>query len=101
MKTGRFGLLFEQEMNFLTSSAGVGIQADLKTFQHFQVLGLTSITCVVSETQLIVLKVHPVPVDVLADQVGLLLETYPVGAIISGMRFRSGNRCNGPASTKV
>ena len=31
-------------------SAGAGIQADLKTFQHFQVHGLTAITCVVAET---------------------------------------------------
>ena len=31
-------------------SAGAGIQADLKTFQHFQVHGLTAVTCVVSKT---------------------------------------------------
>lgn len=73
------------------SSAGAGIQADLKTFQHFQVFGLTAITCVVSETPLIVRKVHPVPLDVVADQVELLLEAYPVGAIKTGMLFSVGH----------
>jgi hypothetical protein len=32
------------------SSAGAGIQADLKTFSAFGVYGLTAITCVVAET---------------------------------------------------
>lgn len=68
-------------------SAGAGIQADLKTFQHFGVFGLTAITCVVSETPRIVRKVHPVPVDVVIDQVELLLESYPIGAIKTGMLF--------------
>ena len=35
-------------------SSGAGIQADLKTFQHFHVHGLTAVTCVVSETANIV-----------------------------------------------
>lgn len=66
-------------------SAGAGIQADLKTFQHFHVHGLTAVTCVVSETANIVRAVHPVPVDVLSDQISLLLESFPVAAIKTGM----------------
>jgi len=67
--------------------AGAGIQADLKTFQHFQVYGLTAVTCVVSENPRIVRRVHPVPVDVLEDQIELMLSTFPVRAIKTGMLF--------------
>lgn len=68
-------------------SAGAGIQADLKTFQHFHVHGLTAVTCVVSETANIVRAVHPVPVEIVSDQVSLLLDTFPVAAAKTGMLF--------------
>ncbi|MES2439465.1 MAG: bifunctional hydroxymethylpyrimidine kinase/phosphomethylpyrimidine kinase [Verrucomicrobiota bacterium] len=68
-------------------SAGAGIQADLKTFQHFQVHGLTAVTCIVSETANIVRAVHPVPVEIVKDQVSLLLESFPVVSVKTGMLF--------------
>jgi hydroxymethylpyrimidine/phosphomethylpyrimidine kinase len=68
-------------------SAGAGIQADLKTFQHFRTHGLTAVTCVVSETANIVRAVHPVPVEIVSDQVELLLESFPVAGIKTGMLF--------------
>lgn len=68
-------------------SSGAGIQADLKTFQHFRVHGLTAITCIVSETANIVRAVSPVPVDIVADQVALMLESFPLRAIKAGMLF--------------
>ncbi len=68
-------------------SAGAGIQADLKTFQHFHVHGLTAVTCVVSETANIVRAIHPVPVAVVRDQVSLMLESFPVAALKTGMLF--------------
>lgn len=68
-------------------SAGAGIQADLKTFQHFHVHGLTAVTCVVSETANIVRAVHPVPVEVVRDQISLMLESFPVAAVKTGMLF--------------
>ncbi|MES2923326.1 MAG: bifunctional hydroxymethylpyrimidine kinase/phosphomethylpyrimidine kinase [Verrucomicrobiota bacterium] len=68
-------------------SAGAGIQADLKTFQHFRVHGPTAVTCVVSETANIVRAVHPVPVDIVRDQISLLLESFPVAAVKTGMLF--------------
>lgn len=70
-------------------SAGAGIQADLKTFQHFHVHGLTAVTCVVSETANIVRAVHPVPVAIVSDQVSLMLESFPVTAVKTGMLFSS------------
>lgn len=68
-------------------SSGAGIQADLKTFQHFGVHGLTAVTCVVSETANVVRAVHPVAVEIVADQVSLLLESFPVASIKTGMLF--------------
>lgn len=68
-------------------SAGAGLQADLKTFQHFRTYGLTAVTCVVAETPATVRSVHPVPPAILQDQLRLLLESYPVNAIKTGMLF--------------
>lgn len=68
-------------------SAGAGLQADLKTFQHFGLHGLTAVTCVVSETAAVVNQILPVPVDLLENQISLLLESFPVAAAKTGMLF--------------
>jgi hydroxymethylpyrimidine/phosphomethylpyrimidine kinase len=69
------------------SSAGAGLQADLKTFQHFRTYGLSAVTCVVAETPEVVESIHPVPPAILQDQLGLLLKSYPIAAIKTGMLF--------------
>lgn len=68
-------------------SAGAGLQADLKTFQHFGIHGLTVVTCIVSETANVVRRVDPVPVAMLTDQLSLMLASFPVAAIKTGMLF--------------
>lgn len=68
-------------------SAGAGLQADLKTFSAHQVYGLTVVTCVVSETPEIVSKIHAVPPDIVSDQLSLLLSSYPVVALKTGMLY--------------
>ncbi|SHJ44419.1 hydroxymethylpyrimidine/phosphomethylpyrimidine kinase [Rubritalea squalenifaciens DSM 18772] len=68
-------------------SSGAGIQADLKTFSYLGVHGLTAVTCVVSETPHTVSDIHAVPPAILQDQVRLLLKTYPVAAIKTGMLY--------------
>lgn len=68
-------------------SSGAGLQADLKTFQHFGVYGLTAVTCVVAETPNLVRSVHPVTPAVLQDQLHVLLDAFPVAAIKTGMLF--------------
>ena len=68
-------------------SAGAGAQADLKTFQHFRLHGLTAITCVVSETALTVRAVHAVPPAMLEDQLSLMLDSFPLHAAKTGMLF--------------
>ena len=68
-------------------SAGAGIQADLKTFQHFHVHGLTAVTCVVSETANQVRAIHPVPVAIVRDQISLMLQSFPVAVAKTGMLY--------------
>jgi hydroxymethylpyrimidine/phosphomethylpyrimidine kinase len=66
-------------------SAGAGAQADLKTFTAAGVYGLTAITCVVAETPGRVSRIQPVDADVVAEQITLLLDAFPVGAIKTGL----------------
>lgn len=68
-------------------SAGAGLQADLKTFHHFGVHGLTAATCIVAETPNEVRSIEAVPPAILHDQIEILLESYPVAAIKTGMLF--------------
>ncbi|MBA3386496.1 MAG: bifunctional hydroxymethylpyrimidine kinase/phosphomethylpyrimidine kinase [Chthoniobacterales bacterium] len=69
------------------SSAGAGIQADLKTFSAFGVYGLTALTCVVAEIPGKVRRIQGVDEDVVAEQVDLLFANFPVGAIKTGLLY--------------
>jgi hydroxymethylpyrimidine/phosphomethylpyrimidine kinase len=69
------------------SSAGAGIQADLKTFSAFGVYGLTAVTCVVAETPGRVSKIEPVSAELVRDQIEVLLRSFPVAAIKTGLLF--------------
>lgn len=66
-------------------SAGAGLQADLKTFQHFNLHGLTAVTCIVSETANIVRRVDPVDPSMLEDQILLMLDSFPLEVVKTGM----------------
>jgi len=68
-------------------SSGAGIQADLKAFSYFGTHGLTAITCVVAETPNQVISIHPIPLAILQDQIRILLETYQITAIKTGMLY--------------
>ena len=69
------------------SSAGAGIQADLKTFSALGVYGLTAVTCVVAETPGHVSKIEPVSAMLVRQQIGVLLRSFPVAAIKTGLLF--------------
>jgi hydroxymethylpyrimidine/phosphomethylpyrimidine kinase len=69
------------------SSAGAGIQADLKTFTYFRVFGQSVVTCVVAEVPGKVQKVQAIDVDTVRDQLSLSLEYFPVRAIKTGMLY--------------
>jgi len=66
-------------------SSGAGMQADLKTFQHFGLHGLTSVTCIVSETANIVRRVEPVDPTMMEDQITLMLDSFPLEIVKTGM----------------
>jgi len=69
------------------SSAGAGIQADLKTFTYFRVFGQSIVTCVVAEVPGKVQRVQAVDVETVRDQLILSLEYFPVRAIKTGMLY--------------
>jgi hydroxymethylpyrimidine/phosphomethylpyrimidine kinase len=69
------------------SSAGAGIQADLKTFSALGVYGLTAVTCVVAETPGRVSKIEPVSAALVREQIEVLLREFPVAAIKTGLLF--------------
>ena len=67
------------------NSAGAGIQADLKTMSALEVFGVTAVTCVVAEVPGRVTAIHPVPPAVVAEQIRILFEAFPIAAIKTGM----------------
>ncbi len=67
------------------SSAGAGVQADLKTFAALGVYGLNAITCVVAETPGQVTRIFPIPVDMLREQIRVLFDAFPVAAVKTGL----------------
>lgn len=69
------------------SSAGAGIQADLKTFNALAVYGLSAITCVVAEIPGKVSRIEPVDADMVRDQIQVLAKNFPIGAIKTGLLY--------------
>eukprot|EP00903_Cladosiphon_okamuranus_P003808 g3806.t1 len=66
------------------------LKADLKTFQHFGLHGLTAVTCIVSETANIVRRVDFVSPGMVEDQVRLMLESFPLTVVKTGMLGSAG-----------
>ena len=69
------------------SSAGAGVQADLKTFSAFGVYGLTALACVVAETPGKVARIEPVSAPMAHDQIEVLLNGFPVAVIKTGLLY--------------
>jgi hydroxymethylpyrimidine/phosphomethylpyrimidine kinase len=67
------------------SSAGAGIQADLKTFSALNVYGLTAVTCVVAETPGKVSRLEPVSAEMVRAQIEVLSKNFPIAAIKTGL----------------
>jgi hydroxymethylpyrimidine/phosphomethylpyrimidine kinase len=67
------------------SSAGAGLQADLKTFTAFGVYGLTAVTCVVAETPGRVSRIEPVSAEMVREQIEVLARSFPIAAIKTGL----------------
>ncbi|MGV3659148.1 MAG: bifunctional hydroxymethylpyrimidine kinase/phosphomethylpyrimidine kinase [Prosthecobacter sp.] len=67
------------------SSAGAGVQADLKAISALGGYGLNALTSVVSETPGIVSQVRLLDADFIADQVRVLFGGFPIAAAKTGM----------------
>src|SRR6516165_3744733 len=67
------------------SSAGAGIQADLKTFSALGVYGLTAVTCIVAEIPGKVSRVEPVNARIVREQIEVLVRNFPIGAMKTGL----------------
>jgi hydroxymethylpyrimidine/phosphomethylpyrimidine kinase len=65
--------------------AGAGLQADLKAISAHGGYGVCAVTAIVSEVPGIVSKVQTVDSHLLADQLRMLIEHYPLSAIKTGM----------------
>src|SRR6476659_5884779 len=67
------------------SSAGAGIQADLKTFTALGVYGLTAVACIVAEVPRKVSRIEPVTARMVREQIEVLLKNFRVDAIKTGL----------------
>jgi hydroxymethylpyrimidine/phosphomethylpyrimidine kinase len=72
------------------NSGGAGIQADLKTFTRYGVYGTTAVTCVVAEHPGRVSRITAEPPAMVAEQIRLVFEAFPVAAAKTGMLFSAG-----------
>ena len=69
------------------SSAGAGIQADLKTFASLGVYGLTAVTCVVAEIPGKISRIEPVSTDLVSEQIAVLWRNFPIAAAKTGLLY--------------
>jgi hydroxymethylpyrimidine/phosphomethylpyrimidine kinase len=67
------------------SSAGAGIQADLKTFSALGVYGVTAVTCIVAEIPGKVSRIEPVSAKIVREQIEVLAKNFPIATIKTGL----------------
>jgi hydroxymethylpyrimidine/phosphomethylpyrimidine kinase len=69
------------------NSAGAGAQADLKTLSALGTYGVTAITCVVAEVPGKVSAIQPIDPCIVAGQIRLLFEAFPIAAVKTGLLY--------------
>ena len=69
------------------NSCGAGIQADLQTFPAFATYPQTAVTCVVAEIPGQVSAVQPIRPEIVAEQIRLSFQAFPVAAVKTGMLY--------------
>jgi hydroxymethylpyrimidine/phosphomethylpyrimidine kinase len=67
------------------SSAGAGLQADLKAFHALGVYGVTAVTCVVAEAPGLVRRIDSVPTEGVLEQIEVLFGSFPIAAVKTGL----------------
>ena len=71
------------------SGGGAGIQADLKTFNFFEVFGSTAITAVTAQNPCEVASIYPLPPSSVISQFRSVMDRISIKAIKTGMLFSS------------
>jgi hydroxymethylpyrimidine/phosphomethylpyrimidine kinase len=69
------------------SSAGAGIQADLKSFSYLGVYGLTVVTCVTAQNTQQVRTIYTVPANSIEDQIESLFDDFSITSVKTGMLY--------------
>jgi hydroxymethylpyrimidine kinase/phosphomethylpyrimidine kinase len=69
------------------SSAGAGIQADLKAFSYLNLHGVTAITCVTAQNTQQVRTIFKLPVDIIEGQIESLFDDFTIVAVKTGMLY--------------
>ena len=69
------------------SAGGAGIQADIKTFQHFDIHGASVITCVTAQNSLGVTHVEPLSCHSVAQQIEAVFSDLVIPALKTGMLY--------------
>jgi hydroxymethylpyrimidine/phosphomethylpyrimidine kinase len=67
------------------SGGGAGIQADLKAFARSGVHGMTAITAITAQNTVAVTAVHPLPPEIIVEQVRAVADDIGVDAVKIGM----------------
>src|SRR5947199_4830130 len=67
------------------SSAGAGIQADLKTFAAHGVFGLTAVTAITAQNTLGVITATPLPSHLVTAQIEAVVSDFGAHAAKTGM----------------
>jgi hydroxymethylpyrimidine/phosphomethylpyrimidine kinase len=70
------------------SSGGAGIQADLKTFQIFNVYGSSVITAITAQNTYEIKAIHQIPHQIIAAQISAVMEDIGADAVKVGMLLR-------------
>src|SRR5690242_17436608 len=67
------------------SSAGAGMQADLKTFAAHRVYGVTAITALTAQNARLVERILPVPPEIVTAQIDAVCSDMAIDAVKTGM----------------
>ncbi len=69
------------------SSAGAGIQADLKSFSYLGLHGVTAITCVTAQNTQHVQSIFKVPPAMIRQQIKSLCDDFSIAGVKTGMLY--------------
>ena len=67
------------------SGGGAGIQADLKTFSALGCYGMSVVTAITAQNTVGVSGIHPIPVDMIVQQLDAVLTDIGTDAVKIGM----------------